>query len=166
MAAAVRISEILKRFKEIADLHPNINSFGAGPLYDINQDIKYFPYLFVLTDDTHTVLYSEDNGYRAIEYVFTLRVGDKVNNQPGYLGQMGIGSNNGLDISSDTFNTLLDIINTISEDSLGLFSDIHFIDDITIEPFFNEDSSNVNGNQATITLKVKNDKVCINPLTV
>lgn len=163
--AAVRISEILKRFKTISDLHPNLNAFGAGPLYDINQDIKYFPYLFVLSDEIHTIIYSEDNGYRAVEYTFTLRVGDKVNDQPGYLAQMGIGSTNGLDISSDTFNILLDIINTVSEDSLGLFADCSLIDDISVEPFFNEDSSNVNGHQATITLRVKNDKVCINPLT-
>ena len=161
----VRISDILKRFKDIADLHPSINSFGSGPLYDINQEIKYFPYLYVITDDTHLINYTEDNGYKSVEYSFTLRVGDKVNDQPGYLGQMGIGSNNGLDILSSTFTILLDIINTISEDSLKMFSDVKVIDDITVEPFFNEDSSNVNGNQATITLKVKNDKICINPLT-
>jgi hypothetical protein len=56
-------------------------------------------------------------------------------------------------------------VNAISQDSLNIFNDISLIDDISIEPFFHEDSGDVNGHQATITLRVKNDNPCISPLT-
>lgn len=162
---SVRLSEIIKEFKIISTNHPQIQSFGAGPLYDLQDDIKYYPYLWIQTDEPHSVLYNEDNGYRVIELTFGVRVGDKINNQPGYLGQLGIGSNNGLDISSDTFNIVLDIINTISESATGYFTQLQLVDDITIEPFFNSEGANVNGWVAFITLRAKNEGVCFNPLT-
>jgi len=67
---------------------------------------------------------------------------------------------------SDTFSILLDIINTISEDSLGLFPESVLIEDVSIESFFNEDDGNVTGNQATLVFKVKNDKICITPFNI
>lgn len=164
--ATVKINELVKRFKTLTDLHPNIHSFGCGQLDDLQQDTLYYPYVWLLTDDSHTINYSDDNGYRAIEFTFVLRIGDKKNLQTGYEDMYGIAKDNQLDIISNTFQYVLDFINTISEDSLSLFSDVNMIDDITVEPFYNEDDGDVCGNQATITLKTKNDKVCINPITV
>ena len=163
--ATLSIRQLMFKFKEIADDHPNINWFGAGPLYDLIDDVKYYPYLWVINDITHDMVYSEDNGYRAIEYNFILRCGDKVNNQYNSYKQNGIGSNNGLDISSDTFTILVDVINVISENSLGLFDEVSLVDDIGIEPFFNEDTGDVNGHEATIRLRVKIDNPCVSPLT-
>jgi hypothetical protein len=111
------------------------------------------------------VVYTEINKYRAVEYNFILRVGDKVNDQKNVYMAYGENSNNGLDISSDTFTILLDIINAISEDSLGLFSDVSLINDIDVEPFFHEESGDVNGHQALITLRTKIENPCISPLT-
>ena len=160
------IRELVFRFKKIADEHPQINAFSAGPLYHLLEDIKYYPYLFVINDIPHEMTFSENNGYRSIEYSFILRVGDRVNNNvKSYEKTGGILSNNELDINSDTFSMLVDILNAISEDSLGLFSDLRLVDSIDIEPFFNEDSGDVNGHQATIKLRVKVESPCISPLT-
>jgi hypothetical protein len=134
-------------------------------LYDLQDDIKYYPYLWTINDISHNVIYTEINKYRAVEYNFILRVGDKVNDQINVYGAYGENSNNGLDISSDTFTILLDIINAISEDSLGLFSDVSLINDIDVEPFFHEESGDVNGHQALITLRTKIENPCISPLT-
>lgn len=159
------IRELMFRFKQISDLHPQINEFGCGPLYDLQDDIRYYPYLWVINDISHNVIFTELNKYKAIEYSFILRCGDKNNDSRNKYNQIGIGSNNGLDISSDTFTMLVDIINAISEDTLGLFTDVSLIDDIVIEPFYNEDTGDVNGHEASITLRVKIENPCISPLT-
>ena len=162
---ATTINSLINRFNQIATLDPRVNAFGAGPLYDLQDDIKYYPYLWVINDISHNVIYTEINKYRAVEYNFILRVGDKVNDQKNVYMAYGENSNNGLDISSDTFTILLDIINAISEDSLGLFSDVSLINDIDVEPFFHEESGDVNGHQALITLRTKIENPCISPLT-
>lgn len=162
---AITIANLISRFKTLANSDPRINAFGSGPLYDIIDDIEYYPYLWILNDVSHSVRYSEINKYRAVEYNFILRVGDKVNNQENVYAAYGENSNNGLDISSDTFTILVDLINVISEDSLGLFSDVTLIDDIDIEPFFHEDTGDVNGHQAQITLRAKIENPCDNPIT-
>lgn len=162
---ATTITSIISRFNQIATTDPRINAFGAGPLYDLQDDIKYYPYLWTINDISHNVVYTELNKYRAVEYNFILRVGDKVNDQKNVYMAYGENSNNGLDISSDTFTILLDIINVISENSLGLFHDLSLINDIDIEPFFHEESGDVNGHQALITLRVAIENPCISPLT-
>jgi hypothetical protein len=162
---ATTINSLINRFNQIATLDPRVNAFGAGPLYDLQDDIKYYPYLWAINDISHNVIYTEINKYRAVEYNFILRVGDKVNDQKNVYMAYGENSNNGLDISSDTFTILLDIINAISEDSLGLFSDVSLINDIDVEPFFHEESGDVNGHQALITLRTKIENPCISPLT-
>lgn len=159
------ISSIINRFKNIADLDPRINAFGAGPMYDLQDDIKYYPYLWVVNDLSHNIVYTDINKYKAVEYNFILRVGDKVNDQKNVYKAYGENSNNGLDISSDTFTILLDMINAISEDSLGLFVDIALLNDIDVEPFFHEENGDVNGHQALITLRTKIENPCISPLT-
>lgn len=162
---AITIANIVSRFKALADADPRINAFGAGPLYDIIDDIKWYPYLWIQNDISHNVNFTEVNKYRAIEYNFVLRVGDKVNNQQNVYKAYGENSNNGLDISSDTFTILVDMINVISENSLGLFNELSLVDDIEIEPFFHEDGGDINGHQATIKLRVPLENPCISPIT-
>lgn len=160
------IDKIVKRFKRIADAHPQINGFGVGPRYDIQDDFgTQYPYLWIVTDVPHSIPYSETSKYRVIEYSFTLRIGDKVNNQENAWKSYGEWSNNGLDVTSDTFTILLDIVNAISEDSIGLFSDMSLTDDITVEPFFHEDNGDVNGVECEIILRTKITNPCESPLT-
>jgi hypothetical protein len=162
---SIPINELMRRFKTLSDTDPRVNAFGVGPLYGILEDIKYYPYLWIQNDISHNLPYLEVSKYRAVEYNFILRVGDKVNNQINSYGAMGENSNNGLDISSDTFTILLDMINAISEDSLGLFSDLSLIGDINIEPFFHEDSGDVNGHEAQLTFRTRITNPCLSPIT-
>lgn len=159
------INTIIGKFGQIAVGHPNINSFGYGPIYDLDGYEMTYPYLWIRNDNSHTLIYSEDNKYQAIEFQFVLRVGDKVNNQPNVFKANGENSNNGLDIVSDTFRTLLDILNSMMMNTLGLFPDLEPVGDIDIQPFFHEDTGDVNGHEATITLRIKNDGKCFSPLT-
>lgn len=161
----VTIKEIIRRFGVVAQTDPRLNAFGSGQRYDILTDIQYYPYLWVVADLPHDILYTELNKYRAIEYNFVLRVADKNNNQINSYGAVGLNSNNGLDISSDSFTILSDIINAVSEDTLGLFGDVSLIGDISAQPFYNEDSGDVNGFEADITIRIKNENPCISPLT-
>ena len=57
------------------------------------------------------------------------------------------------------------MINAISEDSLGLFSGLALLDDIEIEPFFHEDTGDVNGHMAQIRLRTPLENPCISPIT-
>lgn len=160
----VTINQLMAKFKTIADTDPRVNAFGTGQRYDILTDIKYYPYFWVVSDIPHDILYAE-HGYRAIEYNFVLRVADKNNNQINQYDAIGLNSNNGQEIISDTFLILTDIINCIAEDSLSIFSDIQLVGDISAEPFYNEDSGDVNGFEAAITMRIKNDNPCISPIT-
>lgn len=162
----MKINAIVRKLKELSDLHPRINSFGCGQLDDLQQDVENYPYMWLLMDEEHSIGYTEDNGYRSIEFTFVLRIGDKKNDQTGYIGIEGIGQDNQLDIISNTFQYCLDVINTLSEDTLGFTPDIKLVDDVTVNPFFNEDNGDVCGNEATFTIRLKNDKVCINALTI
>jgi len=159
------INDLMTKFKTISTTDPRINAFGTGQRYDILTDITYYPYLWIVSDLGHDLIYTEVNKYRAVEYNFVLRVADKNNNQINSYVAVGLNSNNGQDILSDCFTIITDIINCISEDSLNLFDDISLVGDITLEPFYNEDSGDVNGFEAAITLRVKNDNPCISPLT-
>ena len=159
------INDLMTKFKTISTTDPRINAFGTGQRYDILTDITYYPYLWIVSDLGHDLIYTEVNKYRAVEYNFVLRVADKNNNQINSYVAVGLNSNNGQDILSDCFTIITDIINCISEDSLDLFNDISLVGDITLEPFYNEDSGDVNGFEAAITLRVKNDNPCISPLT-
>ena len=163
---AISVNQIIDKCLQMATTHPQVNGFGYGPVYDIvGQEINY-PYLWVVNDDSHTLVYSENNyQYNTMDYTFVLRVADKVNDQPNVYDANGENSNNGLEVVSDTAQILTDFINSINQDSLNIFNDIEILDDVDIEPFFHEDSGDVNGHQATITLRVKNDAVCITPLT-
>lgn len=163
--SSLNITTIINKFQQIANLHPNINSFGFGPLYDLDgYPSMEYPYLWVRNDNSHSLIYSEDNKFQAIEFQFILRVGDKVNDQPNIFKANGENSNNGLGIINDTFRILLDILNSIMMNTLSLFGDLELINDVDIEPFFHEDTGDVNGHQATITLRIKNDNKCISPL--
>jgi len=161
----ITINQMMNKFKFIADSDPRINAFGTGQRYDILTDIKYYPYFWIVSDLAHDLPYSDVNKYRAVEYNFVLRVADKNNNQINAYHAVGLNSNNGQDVLSDCFTIITDIINCISEDSLGTFSSIGLIDDISVEPFYNEDSGDVNGFEAQITLRVKNENPCISPIT-
>jgi hypothetical protein len=141
-----------------------INSFGYGPIYDLDGYEMDYPYLWVRNDNSHTLVFSENNKYQAIEFQFILRVGDKVNDQPNVYKANGENSNNGLDIIADTFSILVDLLNDVMMDGSGLWVDFELTSDIDIEPFFHEDTGDVNGHQATITLRVKNDNKCNTPV--
>lgn len=160
----IKLKDIINKFKILADTHPNINYFGVGTLSDLTDDVLNYPYMWIETDNTHTINYTEDNGYKSIEFELGIRIGDKVNDQKDYYDIRGLGTTNEIDIISDTFSIILDIINTISENSLGIFDDILLNEDISVEPFYNEDIGDVTGNLATIILKIKNEKICLTPL--
>jgi hypothetical protein len=57
------------------------------------------------------------------------------------------------------------MINAISENSLGLFGDFTMLDDIEVEPFFHEDTGDVNGHMAQIRLRAPLENPCISPIT-
>ena len=163
---ATSVNQIIAKCLQIANAHPQLNGFGYGPLYDIvGQEINY-PYLWVINEDSHTLSYSENNKqFNTLNYTFVLRVADIVNDQPNVYSANGENSNNGLEVISDTAQILTDIVNSIAQDSLNIFNDIEILDDVDIEPFFHEDSGDVNGHQATITLRVPNESQCVTPLT-
>lgn len=161
----VSVNQIISKCYTLAQTHPQINGFGYGPVYDIDAQEILYPYFFVINDDAHNIILGDGGYYNAIEYTFTFRIGDKVNDQPNVYAANGENSNNGLEVISDTMLILTDIVNAISQDSLGIFGDISLIDDVSVEPFFHEDGGDVNGHQATITLRVKNDNPCLTPLT-
>ena len=160
---SLNITDIITRFQTIANAHPNINSFGYGPIYDLDGYEMVYPYMWIRNDNAHTLVFG-DYKFGAVEFQFIMRIGDKVNDQPNVFRANGENSNNGLGVMNDTFRILMDCLNTIMM-NVNLFPDFDLITDISIEPFFHEDTGDVNGHQATITLRTKNDNKCLSPLT-
>ena len=162
----ITIKNIIDKFQQIQQADARLHAFvPCGTQADLLQDIKYYPYFAVILEPSHDILFTEVNGYRTIEYNFILRVADKNNQQKNVYVANGLNSSNGLDIISETFVILTDIINCISEDSLLLFTDMTLVNDIEAEPFYNEDTGDCNGFEARITLRVKNDNPCVSPIT-
>lgn len=159
------LNQLIDKFYQVSVAHPQIDGFGFGPLYDIvGQEINY-PYLW-LSEESHTLNWSENNNiYNSIDYQLTLRVCDKVNDQPNVYSANGENSNNGLEVLSDTMQILVDVVNSMAQDSLNIFNGVSILDDISVDPIEHEDSGDVNGHEVTITLRVINDSQCVTPLT-
>lgn len=153
----ITMNMVIEKCYQLALTHPQINGFGYGPIYDIGgQEIEY-PYLWIVNEDSHTFEISEDgNNFSSLEYVLQFRVADKVNNQPNVYSANGQNSNNGLEIISDTLSILIDIIEDIN--STGNLGGISLKEDVDIEPFFHEDSGDVNGHTGYVTLRVMNEQ--------
>ena len=160
--ATKSINTFINKLYDVAIAHPQIEGYGFGPRYEMVGDIVY-PLLWIETDTSHTIEYAEHNSYSSIVYEFTLRVSDLVNNQNNVYNVKGENSNNGQEVTSDTFAILLDVVNYIR--SSVFFSEFKIQNDISVEPFFHEDDNDANGHSATIFIKVINDSQCDNPLT-
>jgi hypothetical protein len=162
----ITLKGIVNKLGEIVSSDGRLNDFiVCGSRSDLLADVKWYPYMAVILEPAHDILYSDVNGYRTIEYNVILRFGDKNNNQKNVYRESGLNSNNGLDIISDMFVILTDVVNCISEDSLDLFNEISLVNDLSAEPFYNEDSGDVNGYEVQLTFRVKNDNPCISPIT-
>jgi hypothetical protein len=159
------LNQLIDKFYQVSVAHPQVNGFGFGPIYDIvGQEINY-PYLWI-SEETHTMNYSESNSiYNSIDYVLVLRVADKVNDQPNVYEANGENSNNGLEVLSDTMQILVDVVNSMAQDSLNIFNEVEILEDISVEHIEHEDSGDVNGHTVTITLRVINNSQCVTPLT-
>lgn len=162
----ITIKQIIERIKEIVDNDPRVNYFSCGPAYEFNQDVQYYPYVYVMMNQSQRLVYSDQiNGYNKIEYSFVISCGDKVNDQENVYSKNGVWSNNGLDASSNSFDILIDILNCISTDSLGYIGWLDLQYDISIDPFWNAGAGDENGWSAYITLTGVNDNSCVSPIT-
>ena len=146
------LNKLIRSIKTLGESHPSIHQFGVGNRYDLFGYDGKAPYLWVINDESHNLIWSEDNhAFNQIEYALTLRVGDYVNNQLNVYEDLGENSNNELDVSSDTAWILTDIINIMSYS----LEDYVIEGDITINPFFREEQSDMSGHEATITFRSK-----------
>lgn len=147
------LNKIIRKLKRLATDHPSINQFGVGNRYDLFGYEGLAPYLWVINDNDHSLVYSEDNKYNVVEYVLTLRVGDYVNNQVNLYEDLGENSNNELDVSSDTAWILMDLIAIIANNLNGEFGEYNIVDDISLTPFFREEQADISGHEATIVFR-------------
>lgn len=155
----ITLKSIVVSLENLAAAHPKINDFGFGPQSDLSAYRIKYPYFWV-TPETNFFEYSPDNKYQAIEFQFTLRVADKVTWGDNPRGEKSEESNNGLDVLSDTFQILREILNAIMMNSTGDFNDLEIVGSISLDPLLHEDSADVNGFETTITLRTKNDYKC------
>ena len=161
----ITLKNIVVRLEAISAAHPKINQFGFGEQTDLQAYTLQYPYFWVSTESPHRIVYSPDNKFQSIEFQFTLRVCDKVTWGTNPLSEVGEESNNGLDALSDTFQILREILNAIMMDTKSIFTDLELIDDILVDPLLHADGADVNGHEAIITLRTKNDSKCISTIT-
>lgn len=155
----ITYKSIVSSLESLALSHPKINDFGFGSTADIAAYKIEYP-LFWVIPESNFFEYSPDNKYQAIEFQFTLRVTDKVTWGDNPEEEKAEQSNNGLDVLSDTFQILREILNTIMMNSNGGFNEVEIVGQISLEPLLHEDTADVNGFETTITLRTKNDYKC------
>ena len=149
------LNKLIRKIKSRGEVHPSINKVGVGNRYDLFGYNGRCPYLWIINDEPHNMVWSEGNhSYNQIEYTLTLRVGDYVNNQVNVYEDLGENSNNELDVSSDTAWILSDIINIMTFD-VGTFGDYVIEGDISIIPFFREEQGDLTGHEASVTFRTK-----------
>jgi hypothetical protein len=120
-----------------------INDFGNGPTYNIGAaDELKFPYLWVENGDINTVFSA--NGMREKRLTFNLYLMDKINK----------GDDNFDEIISDTEFILSGIIQEFSQLPFYVQNKLSLFQDINLTPVVEATDDNVNGWQATISLKI------------
>lgn len=147
------LKNLILRIHNLADIHPSLNYFGFGEEYDLNSNKMEYPYLWV-SEEPHTMLYSENNAYNQIEYNLTLRVGDLFNTQ---------GKSNEIDLINDTAWILSDVVAIIANNTNSDFGDYKIEGDLTIVPFYRNESADVTGHEVTLSFKTL-FKPCISPI--
>ena len=141
--AYITVNQIIDVFRDIADRHLMINDFGNGPTYNIGAaDELKFPYLWVENGDINTVFSA--NGMREKRLTFNLYLMDKINK----------GDDNFDEIISDTEFILSGIIQEFSQLPFYVQNKLSLFQDINLTPVVEATDDNVNGWQATISLKI------------
>lgn len=141
--AYITVNQIIDVFRDIANRHLMINDFGNGPTYNIGAaDELKFPYLWVENGDINTVF--SVNGMKEKRLTFNLFLMDKINK----------GDDNFDEVVSDTEFILSGIIQEFSQLPFYVQNKLSLFTDINLTPVVEATDDNVNGWQATISLKI------------
>jgi len=158
------INQLVKIIEDISVRHKQINSFGYGSTHEIGtvKEMVY-PYLWCTLQSGGTVTTNDRNNLTEINLEFTLIVADILSDVNST--ERGQKSTNGLEISSDTNQILLDIISEINGHPYYTQNRISIKNDVSIDPTFDERDDNVNAWLANITISMPFDhSFCKNPI--
>ena len=161
------IRDLVQLITDLGHKHPEVNYVGVGQIAP-NEEINSYPYLWVGVENTHTLV----EGFSKIAYTFTLRVGDLVNDNEAIVKNKvnnpvirGIGIDNGLDVHSDTFRILLDIVIMLKSNLTTDLKSIMVNEEVEFTPFFEAELGGTNGFEALVTIEVPLYRQCNTPLT-
>lgn len=149
----ISLNQIIGLFKDFANDHPQIESFGYGPTSDIGTSVKVDYPAFWLTHENDGNIGIGGNKTLIPEMSFTALFFDKLNQQLNVDGVNGEAADNGQEILSDTFQMGEDLI----ADIIGYWSQfgVSISEDVSTFPIFDETDDKVNGYGFRLTLRLK-----------
>jgi hypothetical protein len=148
----ISLNQIIDLFKDFANDHPQLESFGYGPTSSIGTSVRVdYPAMWLTHEQDSN--YAFGNKAVVPEMNFTVLVFDKINEQKNLNDVNGEASNNGQEIISDTEQIGRDLMSEIvaywSQYGIGLQ------EDVSAFPLFDETDDKVNGWGFRITLKLR-----------
>jgi hypothetical protein len=148
------LNKIINIFRDFSIRHEQINDFFYGPTYNIgaSRQLK-FPYLAV--ENTQSTTVGTINGYKELQYTFTLYVMDKIN----------FGDLNYDQVMSDCHFILDTLIQEITQTRYYVDNNLNIIGDIVMNPVLEATDDNVNGWSCEITLShPQRITPCVSPI--
>lgn len=165
---SLTINELVDIFEDISIRHKQLNDFGFGAEFDINQATELnTPFLWVdFGDAGYTTNINDNNNFTSIDFDFRLIVVDKINNTLNNDNESGDKSHNGLEIFSDTSQILNDIVGEMTTSSFYTTNNINIKEDINFNYLRNFEDSNLNGWECDLTISMPfKFTVCGSPFT-
>ena len=146
MADVSTYSNIVSLFKDIADRHYQINTFGVGSPWEIGAKEVMYPLLWVQPVTADMVKSEANDRYVTIEIVMNVKCLDLVHKD----------ESNEVDVESDTFQILTDVINEFNDHPFYQRSNMRLIDDISFTSLDEYSDDQTDGWECEIRIRMRN----------
>ena len=134
MTKNITYNNLINKFQELSERHPQLNYFGSGDLTKIQTEKKGFPYMWVSPTDGSGLVINNKRGLMT-NLNFNILVLDRLNFTNGISNEQ--------DVLSDTLQIIQDVIhNFIKETSVQMTFNIN--SDIGLSPVFEGDEDTKN----------------------
>jgi hypothetical protein len=146
MADIYTVKNIEAIFKDIADRHYEINTMGWGSPWEIGAKEVMYPLLWVQPVTADMVKSEANDRYVTIEVVMNVKCLDLVHKD----------ESNEVDVESDTFQILTDVINEFNDHPFYQRSNMRLIDDISFTSLDEYSDDQTNGWECEIRIRMRN----------
>jgi len=140
------VRNIKEIFQDIATRHYQINTFGWGKNADIGVSEIIYPVLWVQPINATMVRSESNDRYTSIEVIFNVKLLDLVKKD----------KDDNIDVTSETLQSLTDIINEFNDHPFYQYKNMRMVGDISFDEVEEYSDDQTNGWEANLIVKMRN----------